>query len=289
MIFSKMHGLGNDFVVVNGFKEHLSDTVLPKLAKRICDRNFGVGGDGLILVIPSDTADFFMRMMNPDGSEAEMCGNGIRCAAKFAYEQGITTADPVRVETLGGLKVIDLVKSNEKVTAARVNMGNPRLDRTEIPSFMPGTGPIINEPLALGDRTIFVTCVNMGNPHCVSFVEDVEKYPVRIIGQEVEVHPSFPERTNVEFIQVISPKEIRMRVWERGAGETLACGTGACASVVASILNGKTERSVVVHLNGGDLEIQWPEDGPVMMTGPAVEVFTGEISPETIADWTSVE
>lgn len=278
MRFSKMHGLGNDFVVVNGFTEHLDYSGLDKLARKTCDRNFGIGGDGLILVVPSDMADFCMRMINPDGSEAEMCGNGIRCAAKFALEHGITSANPVKVETLAGVLTIELTVQDGKAIEARVDMGVPRLDRTQIPATLPGSGPVIAEPLALSDRTLSITCVSMGNPHCVTFVDDVESYPVSKIGTEVERHPAFPERTNTEFIQVISPTEIRMRVWERGAAETLACGTGACASAVASILNGKTERTMTVHLNGGGLKIEWPEDnGPVVMTGPAVEVFTGEI------------
>jgi diaminopimelate epimerase len=226
-------------------------------------------------------------MLNPDGSEAEMCGNGIRCAAKFAYERNITKINPVRVETLAGLKTIDMTISGGKVTTARVDMGAPWLDRDEVPATMPGTGPVINESLALSDRTLAVTCVSMGNPHCVTFVEDAESYPIRLIGPQVENHPVFPEKTNTEFVEVKNRKEIRMRVWERGAGETLACGTGACASAVASILNGKTDRALTVHLDGGDLEIEWQDGGPVMMTGPAVEVFTGEITPETIRLWSS--
>ncbi len=285
MIFSKMHGLGNDFVVVNGFTEHLDELILSNLAKGICDRNFGVGSDGLILVVPADNADFFMRMFNPDGSEAQMCGNGIRCAAKFAFEKGITSSNPVRVDTLAGIKTIDLTISGGIVSAARVDMGAPWLERSEIPVTLPGEGPVIAEPLAVNDRTLAVTCVSMGNPHCITFVDDTESYPVRTVGIQVENHPSFPERTNAEFVQVINPREIRMRVWERGAGETLACGTGACASAVASILNGKTERAMTVHLKGGDLHVEWPEEGSVAMTGPAVEVFTGEISQDTLHAW----
>ncbi|MEN6370871.1 MAG: diaminopimelate epimerase [Armatimonadota bacterium] len=286
MIFSKMHGLGNDFVVVNGFTEHLDDVVIDKLAIGACDRNFGIGGDGLILIVPSETADFCMRMLNPDGSEAEMCGNGIRCAAKFAFERGITAANPVRVETLAGLKTIELTVVDGKATAARVDMGAPRLGRSEIPVTLPGTGTVISEPLKLDDRTLNITCVSMGNPHCITFVDDVESYPIRMVGPKVERHTAFPERTNAEFIEVVSPSEIKMRVWERGAGETLACGTGACASAVASILNGKTERSLTVHLKGGDLKVEWmKDDGPVVMTGPAVEVFTGEIPEYTLKAW----
>lgn len=282
-----MHGIGNDFVVVDGFSEHLDDSILGKLSERSCDRNFGVGGDGLVLVLPSETADFCMRMLNPDGSEAQMCGNGIRCAAKFAYEHGITRVNPVKVETKAGLKIIDLIIEDGKVTAIRVNMGSPWLERGEIPTAFEGTGTVISEPLSVDGRTLSVTCVSMGNPHCITFVDDAESFPVREIGPLVERHSMFPERTNTEFIQILNRKEIRMRVWERGAAETLACGTGACASAVASILNGHTDRSITVHLNGGDLQIEWPkDDGPVMMTGPAVEVFTGEIPESVIAEWT---
>lgn len=313
MIFTKMHGLGNDFVVVNGFALHLDSfpragfEIPPyqQLAVGICDRHFGVGGDGLILVVPSKNADFCMRMINPDGTEAQMCGNGIRCAAKFAFERGITSANPVRVDTLAGIKTIEMTIVDGKVTTARVDMGKPWLDRTEIPSIMPGVGPIISEPLAIADvdgaglqipphqvappqGLLAVTCVSMGNPHCITFVDDVKSFPLAVIGPQVERHPSFPERTNAEFVEVISPNEIRMRVWERGAAETLACGTGACASAVASILNAKTERKVTVHLDGGDLEIEWPEDGSVFMTGPAVEVFTGELNEELLNAWINI-
>lgn len=275
MIFAKMHGLGNDFVVVNGFTEHLDDSILGKLSQQVCNRNFGIGADGLVLVLPSDDADFMMRMFNPDGSEAEMCGNGIRCAAKFAYERGISRANPVRVGTRVGTKTIDLTLADGSVTATRVDMGPPRLGRREIPVLGPGDGPVIAEPITVDGRVLAVTCVSMGNPHCVTFVEDADSFPVREIGPLVERHPVFPARTNAEFVQVIDRTKIRMRVWERGAGETLACGTGACASVVASILNNMTERAVTVRLNGGDLEIEWQEGGPVMMTGPTVEVFVG--------------
>ncbi len=285
MIFAKMHGLGNDFVVVNGFVEHLDDAVLPNLAKGACDRKFGIGGDGLIIVAPSTNADYFMRMFNPDGTEAQMCGNGIRCVARFACERSIARANPVRVDTLAGVRIIDLKLKDGAFVSARVDMGAPILERGKIPTSLPGEGPVVSEPLKLSDRTLSVTCVSMGNPHCIVFVDDVEGYPVREVGQQVEHHPAFPERTNTEFIQVKSRELIRMRVWERGAGETLACGTGACASAVASVLNGKTERSLTVQLDGGDLDIEWPEGGSVMMTGPAVEVFSGEIAEDVISAW----
>jgi len=286
VIFAKMHGLGNDFVVVNGFIEHLDDSVLGNLARNICDRNFGVGADGLILVLPSESADYRMRMFNPDGSEAQMCGNGIRCVAEFAYERGITRNNPVRVETLDGGKTLEVSVVDGAVEAVRVDMGRPKIERQEIPTTMPGSGPVIAQPLELDGRNLSVTCVSVGNPHCVTFVGDVESFPVRELGPRIERHPLFPERTNAEFVEIRNRREMRMRVWERGAGETLACGTGACASVVASVLNGKTERAVTVHLSGGDLQIEWLEDGPVVMTGPAVEVFTGEVGPAAMLIWT---
>jgi diaminopimelate epimerase len=274
--FVKMHGLGNDFIVVNGFEEHLDDSKLSELARKTCDRHFGIGGDGLVLVLPSQVADHCMRMINPDGSEAEMCGNGIRCAAKFAYERGICTANPVRIETLAGVKVIDLTLENGKVTAARVDMGKPRLDRTEIPFSGPGNGPVIGEVISVEGREFAVTCVSMGNPHCITFVDNAETYPIDKIGPLVEHHPDFPQRTTTEFVQIINRGEIRMRVWERGAGQTLACGTGACASAAAAMLNGLTDRTVTVHLDGGDLLIEWASvDADLMMTGPAEEVFVG--------------
>ncbi len=278
MNFAKMHGLGNDFVVVDGFKEHLDDSILSDLAIRTCDRHFGIGGDGLILVLPSEVADHRMRMLNPDGSEPQMCGNGIRCAAKFAYEHGICTANPARIETLAGIMVVSLSIEGGNVVAARVEMGRPRLDRGEIPFGGPGNGRVVAENMTVEGRDYAVTCVSMGNPHCVTFVDDVEAFPIHSIGPSFEHHPFFPERTNTEFAQIINRSELRMRVWERGAGMTLACGTGACATAVAAILNGHTDRRVTVHLDGGDLLIEWPaDDTSVMMTGPAVEVFTGEI------------
>ncbi len=283
MRFSKMHGAGNDFVVVDGFAHPIDDARTARFSQLVCDRHFGVGADGLIYVVPSTEADFGMRMFNPDGSEAEMCGNGIRCAAKFAFEKKLVRANPVRVETLAGIKTIELKVDGDRVTAAKVDMGEPRIERNEIP-MIGAEGRVVSEPLPVGGHTLLVTCVSMGNPHCVTFVEDVENYPVHEVGPLVERHELFPSRTNVEFVQVINRREIRMRVWERGAGETLACGTGACASAVAAVLNDFTEREMIVHLNGGDLDIEWTDYGTVMMTGPAVEVYIGEFSSEFLGD-----
>ncbi|MGC8834452.1 MAG: diaminopimelate epimerase [Armatimonadota bacterium] len=276
MKFSKMHGLGNDFVVINNLEEKLPEEQLPELAQRWCDRRFGIGADGIILVDPSRVAAFRMRIFNPDGSEAEMCGNGIRCLAKFVYDRRIHTDTTLTVETLAGVKTLKLFVSNKQVEAVRVNMGEPVFDRHSIP--MRGEGsPVKGERLQAAGRKFEVTCLSMGNPHCVTFVNDVDSFPVSTVGPQIENHKAFPKRTNVEFVEVISPTEIKMRVWERGAGETLACGSGASAAVVASVLNERTSRKVTVHLPGGDLLIEWAGDNNVYMTGPAVEVFWGEI------------
>jgi len=275
MHFIKMHGIGNDYVYIDCFQETVKD---PKaLAARISDRHFGVGGDGLILIMPSDKADARMRMFNADGSEAQMCGNGIRCVAKYVFESGIRRQPEVTIETLAGVLRLQLFASDGAVEKVRVNMGVPRLRRRDIP--MRGDGEqVLAEKLVIGDTEFAVTCLSMGNPHCVIYVDDVETFPVTHYGPLIEHHPQFPERTNVEWIERVNRREIRQRTWERGSGETLACGTGACAAAVASALNGQTERTVTVHLRGGDLEIEWGDDNHVYMTGPAVEVFRGEFS-----------
>ncbi len=274
MKFVKMHGIGNDFVCVDAAKEKVSKP--DRLAREICDRHCGVGSDGLILILPSRSADFRMRMWNPDGSEAEMCGNGIRCVGKFVYERGLTKRTELAVETLAGPIGLRLLARGGTVGKVRVDMGPPRRTRSEIP--MKGTdGPVVSETLQVGERTFVVTCVSMGNPHCVVFVEDVAQFPVEKLGPLIEHHPIFPRRSNVEFVQVVSRSELIQRTWERGAGETSACGTGACGTVVAAVLNGRTDRKVVNHLRGGDLEIEWSEENDrVYMTGAAVEVFQGE-------------
>lgn len=273
--FTKMHGAGNDYVYVNGFQERVDNPAA--LAVRVSDRHFGVGSDGLILILPSEVADCRMRMFNADGSEAEMCGNGVRCVAKFVYDHGIARKDEITVETGAGVLSLRVFPEGGKVARVRVNMGIPRLNRSEIPMDGP-EGQVVDEPFADLDQTFRVTCVSMGNPHCVIFLDEVEGFPVEQYGRAIENHPAFPRRTNVEFVQVVGTDELRQRTWERGSGETLACGTGASAVAVAASLNGLAGRKVYVHLLGGDLELEWSKEGPVYMTGPAVEVFTGILS-----------
>jgi len=276
MKFTKMQGAGNDYVYVNCFDECVEDPAA--VARRVSNRNFGIGSDGLILIMPSSSADVRMRMFNSDGSESEMCGNGIRCVAKYAYDHGIVTGKEITAETGAGILTLQLfTNSIDKVEKVRVNMGAPRLTRAEIPMVGDGAHRVVDEPLNILHSTFRITCVSMGNPHCVIFVADVESFPVEKYGPLIENHELFPRRTNVEFVQILSRTEVRQRTWERGAGETLACGTGASAVTVACVLNGLTERRIVNHLSGGDLEMEWPENGPVFMTGPAVEVFRGEI------------
>ncbi len=271
MQFTKMHGIRNDFIILNGIQHPVNEDALPALAQAMCDRRFGVGADGIVQVLPSESADLRMRMYNPDGSEAEMCGNGIRCFARYAVDTGLFHGDEMRVETAAGIKYIRFVGPN-----VQVNMGAPILDRADIPCTLPGDGPVISQELPLGNSSLAITCVSMGNPHAVILVDDVTLVNLETIGPAVETHPVFPRKTNVHVVQVIGPNEIRMRTWERGAGITLACGTGACASAVACHLNGRCDRSVLAHLPGGDLQLDWSVDGPVLMTGPAVTVFQGD-------------
>jgi diaminopimelate epimerase len=274
MKFVKIHGLGNDYIYVNCLEEEVDEP--EELAKQLSNRHFGVGSDGLILVMPSDKADFRMRIFNVDGSEAEMCGNGIRGFAKYVYDYGLSKKK-LRIETLAGIINLEIIKTeNNKVSLVKVDMGEPILEREKIP-MLGKPGRVINERLKLKDRLVRGTCVSMGNPHCVIFVNNL-KLDIKEIGSRIEHADSFPRRTNVEFVQVLKKEEIKMRVWERGVGETLACGTGACAAVVASVLNRKTGRNVTVHLKGGELKIEWSEeDNHVYMTGPAEYVFRGEI------------
>ncbi|MFT5327900.1 MAG: diaminopimelate epimerase [Planctomycetaceae bacterium] len=274
MKFTKMHGAGNDYVYVNCFEQvELGD--VSELAKAISDRHFGVGGDGLVLICPSERADARMVMYNADGSEAEMCGNAVRCVAKFVYDHGIAAKEELAIETGRGVLTLQCSVADGKVDRVRVNMAEPILVSSEIPTTLAGDPPV-NVPLDVAGRTLNVTCVSMGNPHAVTFVDEVNDDWVLNIGQQVEVHEAFPRRINAEFIQVVSRSEVIMRVWERGSGETLACGTGACAAVVAGVLAGLLDRKVLVRLTGGDLEIEWAESGEVYMTGPATEVFSGE-------------
>ncbi|HHY66241.1 diaminopimelate epimerase [Kyrpidia sp.] len=273
MKFVKMHGLGNDFVVVEG---HALPVDPGALARNWCDRHFGIGADGLVFVLPSDRADVQMRIFNADGSEAEQCGNAVRCVGKYAFERGLVRRRDLVVETLAGLQRIVLGGNGSRVEEVTVDMGEPILEPGRIPVALAEGGTPSGRVEAAGREWAF-TAVSMGNPHAVIFVDDVEGTDVRGVGSEVETNPLFPNRVNVEFVETLDPGEIRLRVWERGCGETLACGTGACAAVVAGVLEGRSGRKVQVHLPGGTLKIEWAEDGRVYMTGPAVEVFRGEI------------
>lgn len=279
--FTKMHGCGNDYVYVDGFHHQVADPAA--LARAMSDRRTGIGSDGLILVLPSRVADVRMRMWNADGSEAEMCGNGLRCVAKFAYERGLAPKKArLTAETGAGVLALELAVRDGEVEAVTVDMGRPRLERAEIP-MLGEKGRVVDEEIRAGDRAFRVTGVSMGNPHCVTFVDRVLEFPVERYGPLLEGHPSFPRRTNVEFVEVRSRGEAVQRTWERGAGETWACGTGACAVAVAGVLSGRTDRRLLVHLRGGDLRIEWrPEDegGTVLKTGPAVTVFEGEFPVE---------
>lgn len=282
MKFTKMQGIGNDFIVVNALEETIEEVQYSNLSLKLNHRKFGIGGDGILLVLPSKVADYKMRMFNPDGSEAQMCGNGIRCFARYLYDRKLVVDTQIKVETLDGVKLLKLLNRGGKVEGVRVDMGQPRLLRSEIPMRGEDNNRVINEPLKVDGRRFDITAVSMGNPHVTIFDEHVEDFPVSKVGPQIENHRSFPERTNVHFIQVVEPGEIIVRTWERGAGETLACGTGACACVVASVLNNKTNRSVLVHLPGGDLRIEWMGDNRVVMTGPAEEVFEGVVDPQCI-------
>lgn len=275
MKFTKMQGLGNDYVYVNCLKEKIADP--PELARKISDRHFGVGSDGLIMINPSDKADFEMEMYNADGSRAEMCGNGIRCVAKYVYDYGLTDKTYISVETLAGIKYLDLTVENGKVSLVKVDMGHPILEPEKIPVAVKGSR-VVDEPLLVDGKEYRMTCVSMGNPHAVIFVdEDVKNLPLEKIGPSFENHICFPKRVNTEFVRVIDRHTAEMRVWERGSGETLACGTGTCAVAVACVLNGLTEDAITVHLLGGDLYIEWDrEKNTVYMTGPAEAVFDGE-------------
>jgi diaminopimelate epimerase len=272
--FTKMQALGNDFVLLDARVESLPER-MAQLCKRLCERRFGVGADQVLVLKNSQIADFGMRIFNADGSEVEMCGNGVRCLARHIWSRGLSTKDRLNIETAAGI-----IKPEREGELVRVDMGEPRLAAGEIPVELPGEekGQVVDHPLRAGDREFAVTCVSMGNPHATVFVEDVEGFPVEEYGPLIENHRIFPNRTNVEFIQVMGRDEVRMRVWERGVGETLACGTGASATAVASSLKGLTDREVTVHLRGGDLNIEWGEDNRVYMTGPAAEVFEGDIN-----------
>ncbi len=272
MQFTKYTGLGNDFVFLDG-KTALSVQDPFSLAVNMCDRRFGVGADGLILLLPSDTADVRMRIINSDGSEAEMCGNASRCAALHMFTRGLTDKKQISLETLAGPILTDIIDIEKGLV--RVDMGVPRLTRGQIPMTGAADEHAVNVPLEVDGMQIFGTAVSMGNPHFVTFVDNAEAAAVAELGPKLETHPAFPRKTNVEFVQVIDDKTVRMRVWERGAGITSACGTGACATAAACVLNGKTDTRITVKLDGGELFIAWPEQKHIFMTGPAREVFTG--------------
>lgn len=273
--FTKMHGLGNDYVYMDAIHQKIENE--STLAKFVSNRHFGIGSDGLILICKSDIADFKMRMFNSDGSEAEMCGNGIRCVGKFVYDKGLTQESEVTIETLAGVKTLILNTKEGKVETVRVDMGEPILDAKKIP-VISSDEPVKSLKLKAEAKEFSFTCVSMGNPHAITVVEDVKKFDVEKYGKVLEVDKVFPNKTNVEFIEIVDKENIKMRVWERGAGETLACGTGACATAVACNLNGLTSRKVNVELLGGNLQIEWNEDdNHVYMTGPAVTVFEGEL------------
>ena len=275
MKFTKMHGLGNDYVYVNCFEEKIDNP--PAVARFVSDRHFGIGSDGLIMINPSKTADFEMEMYNADGSRGEMCGNGIRCVAKYVYDYGLTDKTQISVETLGGIKYLDLTVEDGKVSLVKVDMGKPKLEADLIP-IISEREQVIDEPIEVDGKEYHMTGVSMGNPHAVIYVDDVKGLDLEKIGPKFENHERFPKRINTEFVHCIDRQTVEMRVWERGSGETLACGTGACAVAVASILNGYTEREVEIRLLGGNLQIEWnEEDNHVYMTGPATVVFDGEI------------
>lgn len=275
MKFTKMHGIGNDYVYVNCFQETVKNA--KETAKFISDRHFGIGSDGLILIKPSNNADFFMEMYNSDGSQAEMCGNGIRCVGKYVYDYGLTDKTSISVETLAGIKYLELFIKDGKAAFVKVNMGAPRLSAKEIP-VVSEKEEVIGEEIRIQNVIYQMTCVSMGNPHAVIFMDDIESLKIEETGPEFENHERFPKRINTEFVSVTDRKTLKMRVWERGAGETFACGTGACAAAVASALNGLTDDEVTVHLLGGDLSIYWDrEENQVYMTGSATTVFDGEI------------
>lgn len=286
MKFTKMQGCGNDYVYVNGFTEKLSPEEKPEIVRSLSDRHFGIGGDGVIFINPAEEADFEMEMYNADGTRAEMCGNGIRCVGKFVYDKGLTDQTDITVVSAGKVKYLTLEVEKKspsdrgEVKRVRVNMGQPILEAAQIPVIAPDTpNQVVNVPLQVGDREYRMTCVSMGNPHAVIFTDHVAEIPLEKIGPDFENHERFPRRTNTEFVEIEDREHVFMRVWERGTGETLACGTGCCAVAVAGVLNGLTEDTVTVKLLGGELLIHWDrEENIVYMTGPAVSVFEGEIA-----------
>lgn len=279
LTFTKMHGAGNDYVYIDGFTQSLPKD-LERLAIELSHRRFGIGGDGVILILPSESGDARMRMFNADGSESEMCGNGIRCVAKFVHDSGIAKKPSLRIETGAGVLALDLTVNNGKVQSVTVDMGEPRLFAKQIPTTLVAEdSTVVNHRLDYKGHTLFATCVSMGNPHCVIFVPEATDELVLGIGPLIENDERFPKRTNVEFVEILGSGEVRQRTWERGSGETWACGTGASAVCVAGVLTGRTDRTILNHLTGGDLTLRWDEaTNHVFMTGPAVEVFQGKVA-----------
>lgn len=274
--FTKMTGIGNDYVYVNCFEEKIEN--ISEFAKKVSNRNFGIGSDGLVLILPSEKEDFRMRMFNADGTEAEMCGNAIRCVAKYVYDRKMTSKTNISIETLGGIKYLDLTVEDGKVAKVKVDMGEPILSSKLIPTSFE-TENVVNEAIVVDDKEYNVTCVSVGNPHAIVFVDDVENIDIEKIGPKFENHAMFPKRINTEFVEIVDKTTVKMRVWERGAGETLACGTGASAVCVACNLNDLTNRNITVKLIGGDLDINWDkETNHIFMTGSATEVFNGTIN-----------
>ena len=277
LAFTKMEGCGNDYVYINGFTQSVPAEEKPALVRRLSDRHFGIGGDGVIFINPAKEADFEMEMWNADGTRSEMCGNGIRCVARYVYDFGLTDQKEVSIVSAGKVKYMTLDEQDGQISAVRVNMGQPILEADQIP-VRADHSPVINVPIEVQGKEYRMTCVSMGNPHAVVFVDSTEDFPLEQVGPYFENHPCFPNRTNTEFVQVIDRSRVRMRVWERGTGETLACGTGCCATAVACVLNGLTDNAITVEVLGGALQIEWDRDNDlVWMTGPATVVFSGEI------------
>lgn len=273
--FTKMHGAGNDYIYINAFDQNIENP--SQLAIELSNRNFGIGSDGLVLILPSNNSDFRMQMFNSDGSEAEMCGNATRCVGKYVYDNGLTTKTEIALETKAGTKYISLLEGNSKARKVTVDMGEPILDPNLIPVNI-DKQPVLNYPLDIDRKIWEISCVSMGNPHAVVFSEGIKNFDLLTLGPKFEKNPIFPKKTNTEFIEILDRNTLNMRVWERGAGETLACGTGACAAAVAAILNGYCDRSITIHLLGGDLHIEWKEsNNHIYMTGEAVTVFEGTI------------
>ena len=277
MKFTKMHGCGNDYVYVNGFVEKIPQEKKPDIVRKLSDRHFGIGGDGVIFINPSEEAEFEMEMYNADGSRSEMCGNGIRCVGKFVYDKGLTDKTEISVISAGKVKYLTLHTENGKVSTVRVNMGEPEFVAENVP-VISSNEQVVDEDIEVNGQTYKMTCVSMGNPHAVVFINDTDKLEIEKIGPYFENHERFPRRTNTEFVQVVDRNYVKMRVWERGTGETLACGTGCCATAAACVLNGLTENRVTVEVLGGKILIEWNrEENLIFMTGPAETIFEGEV------------